>query len=233
MMRYTLFFCLLVSLSCFSCKTSSNHTISESNNKYSFLALGDSYTIGESVAKTERWPVQLVSRLNEDGYKVAPPKVIAKTGWTTGGLRSAMRSQLNTSRKFDLVSISIGVNNQYQGGSMEEYEEELRQIFKMALNYSKKREKGIFAFSIPDYGVTPFGENNAETIREEIDQFNAIFKKVAADFDVDFYNITPISREAARDPDLIAEDNLHPSALMYRYWVDEIIDEIPQMLPEE
>jgi lysophospholipase L1-like esterase len=195
--------------------------------------LGDSYTIGESVAKTERWPVQLVSRLNEDGYKVAPPKVIAKTGWTTGDLLSAMRSQLNTARKFDLVSISIGVNNQYQDGSMEEYEEELRQIFKMALNYSKKREKGIFALSIPDYGVTPFGENNAETIREEIDQFNAIFKRVAADFDVDFYNITPISREAARDPDLIAEDNLHPSALMYRYWVDEIIDEIPQMLPEE
>jgi lysophospholipase L1-like esterase len=195
--------------------------------------LGDSYTIGESVAKTERWPVQLVSRLNEDGYKVAPPKVIAKTGWTTGDLLSAMRSQLNTTRKFDLVSISIGVNNQYQGGSMEEYEEELRQIFKMALNYSKKREKGIFALSIPDYGVTPFGENNAETIREEIDQFNGIFKRVAADFDVDFYNITPISREAARDPDLIAEDNLHPSALMYRYWVDEIIDEIPQMLPEE
>lgn len=233
MMRYTLFFCLLVSLSCLSCKTSSNNVISESNNKYSFLALGDSYTIGESVAKTERWPVQLVSRLNEDGYKVAPPKVIAKTGWTTGDLLSAMRSQLNTTRKFDLVSISIGVNNQYQGGSMEEYEEELRQIFKMALNYSKKREKGVFALSIPDYGVTPFGENNAETIRVEIDQFNAIFKKVAADFDVDFYNITPISREAARDPDLIAEDNLHPSALMYRYWVDEIIDEIPQMLPEE
>ena len=231
-----LYMLLLVSLliGCSSSNSVSRNTEAGNTSEmnYSYLALGDSYTIGEMVPESQRWPVQLVNRLNENGYKVAPPKIIAKTGWTTGNLLNAMRSELNYTRKFDLVSILIGVNNQYQGKTIEEYEEELREIFNLALNHSKRREKGVFALSIPDYGVTPFGEENAETIRQEIDEFNAVFKKVAKEFEVDFYNITPISREAERDADLIAEDGLHPSGLMYRYWVDEIIDEIPQMLPQ-
>ena len=231
-----LYILLLVSLliGCSSSNSVTRNTESGNTSEmnYSYLALGDSYTIGEMVPESQRWPVQLVNRLNENGYKVAPPKIIAKTGWTTGNLLNAMRSELNYTRKFDLVSILIGVNNQYQGKTIEEYEEELREIFNLALNHSKRREKGVFALSIPDYGVTPFGEENAETIRQEIDEFNAVFKKVAREFEVDFYNITPISREAERDADLIAEDGLHPSGLMYRYWVDEIIDEIPQMLPQ-
>src|SRR6056297_2659545 len=230
---YFIIFAFLV----IGCNTSNSVTRNtEAGNtsemNYSYLALGDSYTIGEMVAESQRWPVQLVNRLNENGNKVAPPKIIAKTGWTTGNLLNAMRSELNYTRKFDLVSILIVVNNQYQGKTIEESEEELREIFNLALNHSKRREKGVFALSIPDYGVTPFGEENAETIRQEIDEFNAVFKKVAKEFEVDFYNITPISREAERDADLIAEDGLHPSGLMYRYWVDEIIDEIPQMLPQ-
>ncbi len=223
---------LLISCSSSNSVTRNTEAGNTSEMNYSYLALGDSYTIGEMVPESQRWPVQLVNRLNENGYKVAPPKIIAKTGWTTGNLLNAMRSELNYTRKFDLVSILIGVNNQYQGKTIEEYEEELREIFNLALNHSKRREKGVFALSIPDYGVTPFGEENAETIRQEIDEFNAVFKKVAKEFEVDFYNITPISREAERDADLIAEDGLHPSGLMYRYWVDEIIDEIPQMLPQ-
>ncbi|PKD21176.1 lysophospholipase [Salegentibacter salinarum] len=212
--------------------TQNTETDNTSGMDYSYLALGDSYTIGESVPEKERWPVQLVAQLNERGYKVAPPKIIAKTGWTSGNLLAAMRSELNYTREFDLVSILIGVNNQYQGQSIDDYEEELREIFKLALNHSKRREKGVFALSIPDYGVTPFGEENAETIGEEIDEFNAVFRQVASEFEVDFYNITPISREAGRDSELVAEDGLHPSGLMYRYWVEEIRDEIPQMLPQ-
>jgi len=223
---------LLIGCSSSNSVTRNTEAGNTSEMNYSYLALGDSYTIGEMVPESQRWPVQLVNRLNENGYKVAPPKIIAKTGWTTGNLLNAMRSELNYTRKFDLVSILIGVNNQYQGKTIEEYEEELREIFNLALNHSKRREKGVFALSIPDYGVTPFGEENAEAIRQEIDEFNAVFKKVAKEFEVDFYNITPISREAERDADLIAEDGLHPSGLMYRYWVDEIIDEIPQMLPQ-
>lgn len=230
---YFLFF-VFIFLGCSSSNSVPQNTETDnpSGMDYSYLALGDSYTIGESVPANDRWPVQLVAQLNERNYKVAPPKIIAKTGWTTENLLSAMRSELNYTRKFDLVSILIGVNNQYQGQSIEDYEEELREIFKLALNHSKRREKGVFALSIPDYGATPFGSDNAEIIGQEIDEFNAVFRKVAAEFEVTFYNITPISREAARDADLIAEDGLHPSGLMYRYWVDEIIDEIPQMLPQ-
>ncbi|PRX46265.1 SGNH/GDSL hydrolase family protein [Salegentibacter salegens] len=230
---YFIFLAFLV----IGCNTSNSVTQNSETNDpsamdFSYLALGDSYTIGESVPENKRWPVQLVAQLNERGYKVAPPKIIAKTGWTSGNLLAAMRSELNYTREFDLVSILIGVNNQYQGQSIEDYEEELREIFKLALNHSKRREKGVFALSIPDYGVTPFGQENAETIGEEIDEFNAVFRQVALEFEVDFYNITPISREAERDAALIAEDGLHPSGLMYRYWVEEIIDEIPQMLPQ-
>lgn len=199
---------------------------------YSYLALGDSYTIGESVPENERWPVQLKESLRERGYKIAPPKIIAKTGWTTGNLLNAMDNELHYTRKFDLVSILIGVNNQYQGGSKREFEEELNEIFRIALNYSKRREQGVFALSIPDYSVTPFVTENQEEIRTEIDEFNDIFRRVAAEHEVDFYNITPISREAARDPDLIAKDGLHPSGTMYRFWVQEIIDEITRKLPD-
>ncbi|WP_081211330.1 SGNH/GDSL hydrolase family protein [Salegentibacter sediminis] len=198
---------------------------------YSYLALGDSYTIGEGVAVAERWPVQLTNNLRDRGYKVAPPKIIAQTGWTSRNLFKAMEQELNYTRKFDLVSILIGVNDQYQGKSIREYEEDLRQVFRMALNYSKTREHGVFALSIPDYGVTPFAGEKAEEISAEIAEFNAVFRRVAEEYGVDFYNITPVSREAARDPGLLVEDELHPSGRMYRYWVEEIIDEITQKLP--
>lgn len=198
---------------------------------YSYLALGDSYTIGEGVAEAERWPVQLTANLRDRGYKVAPPKIIAQTGWTSRNLFKAMEKELSYTRKFDLVSILIGVNDQYQGKTIREYEEDLREVFRMALNYSKTRERGVFALSIPDYGVTPFAGENSEEISAEIAEFNAVFRRLAEEYDVDFYNITPISREAARDPGLLVEDELHPSGTMYRYWMEEIIDEITQKLP--
>lgn len=198
---------------------------------YSYLALGDSYTIGEGVAEGERWPVQLVSNLRNRGYKVAPPKIIAETGWTSRNLFKAIEKELNYTRKFDLVSVLIGVNDQYQGKTLREYEEDLREVFRMALNYSKTRERGVFALSIPDYGVTPFAGENSEKISAEIAEFNEVFRRVAEEYGVDFYNITPISREAGRDSGLLVEDELHPSGTMYRYWVEEIIDEITQKLP--
>ncbi|HKL36964.1 MAG TPA: GDSL-type esterase/lipase family protein, partial [Salegentibacter sp.] len=119
---------LLIGCSSSNSVTRNTEAGNTSEMNYSYLALGDSYTIGEMVPESQRWPVQLVNRLNENGYKVAPPKIIAKTGWTTGNLLNAMRSELNYTRKFDLVSILIGVNNQYQGKTIEEYEEELREI---------------------------------------------------------------------------------------------------------
>ncbi len=225
---------LLISVIFFSCSS----TLDISNNpepdnpNYTYLALGDSYTIGESVMETERWPVQLAEQLRARGYKVAPPMVIAKTGWTTEDLLRGIDNNLSIHRDFDLVSILIGVNNQYQGKLITEYEEELRTIFRKAINHSKTKEKGVFAVSIPDYGYTPFGEAGQEEISAEIDRYNEVFRRVAADFNVDFYNITPISREAGENPDLVASDGLHPSGLMYKYWVDHFVNQVAEKLPE-
>ena len=225
---------LLFSLFLFSCSS----TLDVQNNQepenpnYTYLALGDSYTIGESVIETERWPVQLAEQLRDRNYKVAPPKIIAKTGWTTGDLIRGIENELSVQRDFDLVSILIGVNNQYQGKLITEYEEDLRSIFRRAINHSKTGEKGVFAVSIPDYGYTPFGSSNQEEISAEIDRFNEVFKRVADEFGVPFYNITPISRNAANNPDLVASDGLHPSGLMYKYWVDQIVNQVAEKLPE-
>jgi len=202
------------------------------NPNYSYLALGDSYTIGESVLETERWPVQLAEGLRARGYKMAAPMIIAKTGWTTEDLLREIENELNIQRDFDLVSILIGVNNQYQGKRISEYEEDLRTIFNKAVNHSKTLEKGVFAVSIPDYGYTPFGSANQEEISAEIDRFNEVFNRIADEFNVPFYNITPISREAGNNPDLIATDGLHPSELMYKRWVDKIINQVAEKLPQ-
>jgi len=225
---------LLLSLFLFSCSSTLDVRDNQEpdNPNYSYLALGDSYTIGESVLETERWPVQLAEGLRARGYKMAAPMIIAKTGWTTEDLLREIENELNIQRDFDLVSILIGVNNQYQGKRISEYEEDLRTIFNKAVNHSKTLEKGVFAVSIPDYGYTPFGSANQEEISAEIDRFNEVFNRIADEFNVPFYNITPISREAGNNPDLIATDGLHPSELMYKRWVDQIINQVAEKLPQ-
>ncbi len=225
---------LLLGLILVSCNSTLDVVNNEEpeNPNYTYLALGDSYTIGESVIETERWPVQLAEQLRDRNYKVAPPKIIAKTGWTTRELLRGMDSELSIQRDFDLVSILIGVNNQYQGKLITEYEEDLRSIFRRAINHSKTGENGVFAVSIPDYGYTPFGASNQEEISAEIDRFNEVFKRVADEFNVPFYNITPISRNAGENPELIASDDLHPSGLMYKYWVDQFVNQVAGKLPE-
>ncbi|MDT0643006.1 SGNH/GDSL hydrolase family protein [Zunongwangia sp. F363] len=226
---------LIIAVFCMACSsTSETNTppVPSENYNISYLALGDSYTIGESVEADDRWPVQLAVSLRDRGIKIAPPKIIAKTGWTTEDLLDGIEEELNVQRDFDLVSILIGVNNQYQQRSIDEYETQLREVFRKAINHCKTMEKGVFAVSIPDYGATPFGQANAEVITEEINEFNAVFREVAEDFNVPFYNITPISRRAEDNPELVAEDGLHPSGLMYQYWVDEIVDEVAQILQD-
>lgn len=223
---------LLLAILMVSCNATMDTTSNETtdNPKYTYLALGDSYTIGESVRETERWPVQLTEQLRNRNYEMAAPMIIAKTGWTTSDLLRGMDQNLEVQRDFDLVSILIGVNNQYQGKLITEYEEELRQIFRRAINHSKTLEKGVFAVSIPDYGYTPFGSSNQEKISAEIDRFNQVFKRVADEFGVVFYNITPISRDSS-NPELVASDGLHPSALQYQLWVESFVSQVAEKLP--
>ncbi len=196
-------------------------------NELTYLALGDSYTIGESVHSSLRWPVQLSDTLRKRGVPLNHPRIIARTGWTTADLLAAMDKRLND-ETFDLVSVLIGVNNQYQGKSIAQYEEELREIFRRAIQRSEMGTDGVFAVSIPDYGATTFGADRAEEIAKEIDEFNSVFRRVSEEFGIDFYNITPVSKRARTIKDLTASDDLHPSGKMYSLWVEEIADEIGQ-----
>ena len=217
---------ILLSVLLFGCKENSPENINEEQeSSLSYLALGDSYTIGESVEPEMRWPVQLVDSLRDREINVNYPVIIAKTGWTTGDLLGAMDQKLDQ-EKFDLVSVLIGVNNQYQGKSIEAYEADLHDIFQQAIEHSKMGKDGVFVVSIPDYGATPYGEPRAAEIGREIAEFNSVFEKVAREYELDFYNITPISEKGIEEENLVASDDLHPSGDMYRLWVEEIVDEI-------
>lgn len=214
------------------CINSSEKDDQESVQKLSYLALGDSYTIGESVEPELRWPVQLVDSLREQGVQVDYPVIIAQTGWTTQDLLTAMDQKLQEER-FDLVSVLIGVNNQYQGKSIEEYEADLHKVFEQAIAHSKTGNSGVFVVSIPDYGATPFGASRSEEIGEEIEKFNLVFERVATEFQLEFYDITPISKDALEDESLVASDELHPSGKMYSQWVEEFIDEVIKKITSE
>jgi lysophospholipase L1-like esterase len=184
-----------------------------------YLALGDSYTIGESVSDSERWPVQLASQLRALGYDVADPEIIAHTGWRTDNLDAAM-TRANPSGPYDLVSLLIGVNNQYQSRSAEEYRQQFIPLLDRAIALAGGRPARVIVLSIPDWGATPMGQgNDPKHIASEIDAFNAINRAASEQAGVRYIDITPISREAVKKTDLIADDGLHPSGKMYAEWV--------------
>lgn len=183
-----------------------------------FLALGDSYTIGESVPPSERWPVQLTTLLRTEGINFDDLLIIATTGWTTDEL-SAGIDRANPQGTYDLVSLLIGVNNQYRGGDSEEYRQQFAALLKRAVGFANGQLFRVIVLSIPDWSVAPFaaGRDRAK-IAAEIDQFNAINREEAERAGAHYLDITPISRQAAADPGLIAGDGLHPSGKMYTEW---------------
>lgn len=195
-----------------------------------FLALGDSYTIGEAVADKERWPMQLVQGLRNRGMAIADPYLVATTGWTTADLRQALTSA-ELSPPYDLVSLQIGVNNQYQGLEPLLYEQDFELLLRQAVELAGMRKHRVFVLSIPDWGVTPFAEGRDRAqITAEIDAYNRINARLSYQYGVQYLNITPISREAAKYPQLTAADGLHPSGEMYRRWVDQLIDRVRREL---
>ena len=225
-----LFSILLMLSSCGS--TSEIPRATSAENNISYLALGDSYTIGESVAEQERWSVQLSQKLRDSGYSVQSPKIIARTGWRTDELLAAMDEQLGE-EKYDLVSILIGVNNQYQGRDLEQFQEELELIIQQAIQKSKNGAENVFVVSIPDYSVTPFAQgSNVDEIAHEIMVYNERCMITSSNYGVKYFYITDISEEAATNPDFVADDGLHPSGEMYRRWVERIFPEVKQMLEE-
>ena len=195
-----------------------------------FLALGDSYTIGESVTVPERWPVQLAAQLVERGFSMKEPKIIATTGWRTDELKKAIEEDNKLLSSYNLVSLLIGVNNQYQGKSVADYRPEFEELLQMAIKLAGDNPKKVFVVSIPDYGKTPFGAEKEDEIEKAIDAFNEANKAIAKKYKVRYFDITPISRKAKQDPELIAEDNLHPSGKMYTEWVELMVDQVARML---
>ena len=197
-----------------------------------YLALGDSYTIGESVPEAEQWPVQLVRLLRERGTVIEEPFVIARTGWTTEQLSAALDSA-GLQSHFELVSLLIGVNNQYRGLAPGEYRKELATLLDRAIGYAGGRPGRVFMLSIPDWGVTPFakgGTRDRKRIATEIDLFNTIAREEALARKVAFVDITPISRDPGENPDMIAGDGLHPSGGQYALWAKAALPVVERLL---
>tara|TARA_B100002052_G_scaffold220321_1_gene202272 strand:+ start:486 stop:1187 length:702 start_codon:yes stop_codon:yes gene_type:complete len=192
-------------------------------SSYSFIALGDSYTIGEGVNENERWPNQFVDVAYENGVDFDQPIIIAETGWKTYDLLNAI-NQTNFTKKYDYVSLLIGVNNQFNSRPIDEFEQDLNDLME-EMKKIKKNDGSIIIISIPDWGYSPFGESSDMIdISSQIDLFNSSLRKFASTNNLKFVDVTEISRRGIDEPNLIAGDSLHPSGIMYLEWAKKIYE---------
>ncbi|WP_228780012.1 SGNH/GDSL hydrolase family protein [Aquiflexum lacus] len=192
---------------------------------FTYLALGDSYTIGEGVDEKDRYPNQTVDLLKVKGLEFEKPTIIAKTGWTTDELVKGIVHAEIEGNTYDLVTLLIGVNNQYRGRPLENYESEFRTLLQDAITYAKGNSNRVVVISIPDWGVTPFAVNRGsdqEKVAKEIDEFNASKKSIANQLGVHYIDITEEYREIGALPQMVVSDNLHPSALVYEKWAQKL-----------
>ena len=197
-----------------------------SDKTYYYLALGDSYTIGEMVAPPDNFPGQVYSIMQNDKINLQASRIIARTGWTTDELETGIINANNADplrSSYDFVSLLIGVNNQYRGRSVENYKPEFEELLKKAIRYAGDRADRVVVLSIPDWGVTPFanGRDRAQIARE-IDAYNRANKEITLRYNVHYIDITPWTREAATDNSLLASDGLHPSGKEYKRWAERI-----------
>jgi lysophospholipase L1-like esterase len=197
-------------------------------NPLRFLALGDSYTIGQSVATNQRWPAQLRDSLMTRGISTDDLRYIATTGWRTDNLINAIKNQDLESQNYNLVSLLIGVNNQYQNRPFSQYVSEFPALVDSAIRYAGNDPSHVFIVSIPDYAFTPFGQQsgNPNQIIQQIDQYNAYNKEIADSLGITYFDITPISRLGLQHPEYVANDGLHPSAIQYTEWVKLMLEYI-------
>ena len=201
------------------------NTNTPGQKQYSWLALGDSYTIGQSVNENERYPAQTISMLANDSLRFESPYYIATTGWTTQNLLDAIAAQ--NLQTYDVVSLLIGVNDQYQKRDTTGYREKFTECLQKAIELSGNNKSHVFVLSIPDYSVTPFAANDdTALIKKQIDEFNAINKEVTLSYNISYTDITPLTREAKKDNSFIADDGLHPSGKEYNKWATLLAQQI-------
>jgi lysophospholipase L1-like esterase len=192
------------------------------SSQKTYLALGDSYTIGECVAITESFPYQTVQLLRKAGHSFRAPEIIAKTGWTTDELQQGIKNNLLLPA-YDLVTLLIGVNNQYRERNTEEYSRHFENLLENAIDLANGKPQHVFVLSIPDWGVTPFAvDRNRSAISTAVDQFNKINKVLTEKFACHYVDITAGTREAATDESLLADDKLHPSGKEYARWAEKL-----------
>lgn len=192
------------------------------SNAYTYLALGDSYTIGENVPVAENFPYQTVQILRRSGLDFHAAEIIAQTGWTTDELQKGINNSL-LRRQYDMVSLLIGVNNQYRGRAAAEYAGEFESLLKQAIAFAGGQPSHVFVLSIPDWSVTPFAEDrDRQQIAREIDEYNATNRSIAGNYQVHYIDITPGTRLALQDRTLLAPDNLHPSGKEYSLWATQL-----------
>lgn len=195
-----------------------------------FLALGDSYTIGEGETAAHRWPVQLAALARPQGLNLAEPDIIARTGWTTAELQDAIKAA-NNQKTYGLVSLLIGVNNQYRGQSVALYRTEFRALLATAIGYAGGQPRHVVVLSIPDWGVTPFAYGRNQTqIAQEIDQFNLAAHEECQHADVAFVDITPLTRSAAGDKSQFTTDGLHYTSAQMQQWARQALPVVQQQL---
>jgi lysophospholipase L1-like esterase len=199
------------------------------NEAIRFLALGDSYTIGQGVFIYQRWPNQIRQKLGLLNYTIDSLKIIAQTGWTTNNLLNSIENTEISG--FNLVSLLIGVNNQFQNKPFSTFETEFNILLNKSIEFAGDINR-VFVVSIPDYGVTPFGSSNSESIAEDIDMYNTYISLQCEEKGIPFINITEISRELGDSDGALASDNLHPSASQYTEWADKILPIVIELLEE-
>ena len=197
---------------------------------YTYLALGDSYTIGEKVPPTENFPNRVVTLLNNRGYNFQPPQIVAKTGWTTGELQGAIKNA-RLAKHYDFVSLLIGVNNQYRELPIGGYSSELQQLLLQAIHFAGNDPSHVIVLSIPDWSVTPFAEGrDRNAISGEIAEYNMVNRRISTTMNVQYIDITPGTIAHGSVPGMLAEDGLHPSGKEYEIWASHVVHFIIQAL---
>jgi lysophospholipase L1-like esterase len=198
--------------------------------KLTYLALGDSYTIGEGLEETDRYPNQLVRKLRKStSLDWQDPKIIAKTGWTVDELNEGINQANLGDQKFDLVTLSIGVNNQYRGRPVEDYKLEFEAMLKRAIAFAGNKSENVIVLSIPDWGVTPFAVSKGvdqKKIASEIDAYNQAKQEICEVYDIQFIDITEDYRKIGGKIKMVVNDNLHPSSVVHRQWTDKLVSHI-------
>lgn len=197
---------------------------------YTYLALGDSYTIGEGLPITKSFPYHVCQLLRKKGFHINAPEIIAKTGWTTDELLGAIEDY-NFSDHYNIITLLIGVNNQYRGRSVEEYKVEFESLLNKAIELSDKKREHVLVISIPDYGKTPFSSTqDTDKITKEIELYNSVNKAVSIQYKVQYLNITTGIDYKESEEELVVDDKLHPSSIVYEKWAELISGIIKSVL---